>query len=366
MYSRDRKKKLKIAIDFLINSIEPKGGSRAFYSRLYHPLKGWSNMYPETTGYIIPTFINIGKTFKRQDTIDKAMLMADWLLSIQNKDGSFISGLYNKRAKKKSIFNSAQIIIGLVNAYKFTNEEKYLNAAINCGQWIVGSQNKQNGMWDKYNYVDNFTPSYFTRVAWPLLMIWEITKDEKLKSGATLTLDAIYKKKLENGFIKDSGFQPSSIIFTHTIAYTIRGFYESAQILNDKKYEDIAVNLSEKFLKKYELNSFMPGAFTESFKGINSFECLTGHAQLAIMWLKIHKRFDDLRYLNASLKILDRVSLLIPSYTFIKRKGGVPGSYPFWGKYMIFRQPNWATKFFIDAILLENESLKSLKKSLSI
>ena len=101
MYSRDRKKKLKIAIDFLINSIEPKGGSRAFYSRLYHPLKGWSNMYPETTGYIIPTFINIGKTFKRQDTIDKAMLMADWLLSIQNKDGSFISGLYNKRAKKR-------------------------------------------------------------------------------------------------------------------------------------------------------------------------------------------------------------------------------------------------------------------------
>ena len=45
------------------------------------------------------------------------------------------------------------------------NEEKYLNAAINCGQWIVDSQNKQNGLWDKYNYVDNFTPSYFTRVA---------------------------------------------------------------------------------------------------------------------------------------------------------------------------------------------------------
>jgi hypothetical protein len=91
----------------------------------------------------------------------------------------------------------------------------------------------------------------------------------------------------------------------------------------------------------------------------------TGHAQLAIMWLKIYNKYDDLRYLNASLKILDRVSLLIPCYTFIKRKGGVPGSYPFWGKYMIFRQPNWATKFFIDAILLEDEALKSLKRSLS-
>ena len=34
-------------------------------------------------------------------------------------------------------------------------------------------------------------------------------------------------------------------------------------------------------------------------------------------------------------------------------KGAIPGAYPIYGWYAPFCYPNWAAKFFIDALLLE-------------
>ncbi len=33
-------------------------------------------------------------------------------------------------------------------------------------------------------------------------------------------------------------------------------------------------------------------------------------------------------------------------------KGAIAGSFPLWGNYMTFVYPNWASKFFIDALML--------------
>ena len=33
--------------------------------------------------------------------------------------------------------------------------------------------------------------------------------------------------------------------------------------------------------------------------------------------------------------------------------GGLPGSFPTWGQYMRFALPNWAAKFYLDALLLQ-------------
>jgi len=56
-----RLKEISLVFNFLLKSISTEGGSRGYYSRLYNPFLGWSKMYPETTGYLIPTFINYGE-----------------------------------------------------------------------------------------------------------------------------------------------------------------------------------------------------------------------------------------------------------------------------------------------------------------
>lgn len=359
-----REKNLQLSMKFLMESIDTsKGGSRAYYSRLYNPIFGWSLMYPETTGYIIPTFITYGKKFKQDIVINKAIEMADWLISIQYDDGSFPGGLFKKSNMKKSIFNSSQIIIGLVNIYNETKDEKYLESSIKCANWIVKNQNN-DGSWLEYNYKKNYTPSYYTRAAWPLLMVWELNGDDKLKDAAVKTLDLIYKRELKNGFIKHSGFERNSYAFIHTIAYVIRGFFEASQILNNNAFEDISIEWSKVFLRKLEINGKLPGAYFDNYKKVDYFECLTGYCQLAIIWLKIFNKINDPRFANCAIKAIDRVSKFVPKYSFLKKKGGVPGSHPFYGRYMMFRQPNWATKFFIDAILLEKDILKQIESKL--
>ena len=361
---KNRNTKLHLAMEFLIDSIDPNNyGSRAFFSRLYNPISGWSLMYPETTGYIIPTFITYGKKFKQEIVIHKAIEMADWLLSIQYDDGSFPGGLFKKGITEKSIFNSSQIIIGLVNIYNETKDDKYLEASIKCANWIVRNQSDR-GIWIKYNYEKGFTPSYYTRVSWPLLMVWKLNGDQKLKDAAIKTLELIYNRKLKNGFIKYSGFKMNSYSFIHTIAYVIRGFFESSQILNNNTYEDMSIEWSKVFLRKFEINGKLPGAYFDNYKKVDYFECLTGYCQLAIIWFKIFNKINDPRFVNCAMKAIDRVSNFVPKYSFLKKKGGVPGSYPFYGKYMMFRQPNWATKFFIDAMLMEKDILKRIESKL--
>ena len=355
-----------MSIKFLIDSIDKNhGGSRAYFSRLYNPIDGWSSMYPETSGYIIPTFLDYGKRFDSELVKSKAIILADWLLSIQNSDGSFPGLLYSKNNRTKSVFNSAQIIIGLVSIYKYTNSNNYLNALTKCANWIVENQNT-DGSWIKYNYQPGYTPSYYTRVSWPILLASELSRDKNLERAAIKTLKFVQNRKLNNAFIKNSGFDKNSYAYTHTIAYVIRGFLESSIILGNEEFKESAIDWAEVLLRKFELNGKLPGAYYDNYKKIGYFECLTGYCQLAIIWLKIFKIDNDYRYVNGALKALDRVSKFLPKFTFIKKKGGVPGSYPFYGKYMFMRQPNWATKFFIDAILLEEVVLNEIGKNIEL
>jgi uncharacterized protein YyaL (SSP411 family) len=355
----NREEILKVALEFLMESIDHEnGGSRAYFSRILNPRSGWSAMYPETSGYIIPTLILCSEKFNEDIYMIKATQMANWLLSIQFEDGGFPALLYNKNNLEKSIFNSAQILIGLVSIYKETGFEKYLIAILKCANWIITNQNI-DGSWTKFNYKKDFTPSYYTRVAWPLLLVWELTYDDRIMIAANKTLQLIAKRKGENGFIKYSGFEKNSYAFTHTIAYVIRGFFESSQILNNNEYEEISVKWSEYLVSSFLLNGKLPGAYFDNNKKVGYYECLTGYCQLAIIWLKTYDLTNDARFkIGASLAI-DRVSNLLPKKNFLYKKGGVQGSYPFFGRYYLFRQPNWATKFFIDAIILESGLIKS-------
>lgn len=360
-----RKQNLDLAVQFLEKSIDSKTkGSRAFYTRVYYPLSGWSAPYPETTGYIITTFYKIAQRLPEYSRLtEKATRMADWIVSIQNADGSLPGGLYKGNSDNKSIFNTAQMIKGLVAAYEVTGDNKYLDSATRAALWIAESQNP-DGSWTKYAYQGTFSPSYYTRVTWPILLVYQKTNNNKIKEAAIRGLDYITAKKLPNGFIADSGFKPNTYAFLHTIAYTLEGFIDSAIILDNEKYWQAGYDLSEKLLRQLELKGNLAGAYYEDMRGVNWYECITGHSQMAVTWNKIFLKNNDPRFVNAGSKILDivcsRQTLVNPLFT----KGGFTGSHPFWGRYIAFRQPNWAAKFFLDAVLLEDEAYAKIENTI--
>jgi len=128
---------------------------------------------------------------------------------------------------------------------------------------------------------------------------------------------------------------------------------------------DDAIRAVEKsawvLLRKFETNKFLAGAYEADFKRGLRFTCLTGNAQMSCVWLRLFEVTDDLRYLNAALKMNEMLKQLVPVRGGRGIAGGVSGSYPVWGRYQPLRYISWGCKFFADALLLEQRLKRSFE-----
>ena len=98
----------------------------------------------------------------------------------------------------------------------------------------------------------------------------------------------------------------------------------------------------------------MPAKYNNQWQGAeNTYSCLTGNAQLGILYYKYYQILNDQHFYqiyNEILNSLKTVQCLSSNNTGIR--GGIPGSYPIWGEYMRYIYPNWAAKYFADLILI--------------
>ena len=148
----------------------------------YTLLKGWSRSYPETTGYIIPTFLAFARYTGRTDFVDRGIRMADWLLSLQAADGSFGGGVAGGK-RWPSVFDTGQILFGLLEAHSVSGENDYLDAAVSAGEWLVAVQDRDGGWPGRYDFMGK-RHAYNARVAWPLLLVARrLRRGSLLRSG---------------------------------------------------------------------------------------------------------------------------------------------------------------------------------------
>ena len=348
---------LRLTGQWLLKSIEKgKGGSCAHYSI---PL-GWSKPYPETTGYLIPTLLRLSGFLDDSRYSVAALNLGEWLLSIQSEDGSWHGGLHPSRKSKASVFNTGQILKGMMALSKHTGDQKFLDAADNGASWLAAGVNEL-GFWPAGDYKASETPSYYSHVAWPILQVWETTRNDDQRAAAERFLDMTLERKLPNGIIGRWGFDDEGAAFTHTIAYTIRGFQESARLIGDyERYGRPMEQILNYFIKKSELrNGRLPGEFSDDLSENNKYVCLTGNAQLAICILLMEHVESDLRLVNAAAKLVDYIgSVQATNNPISGLRGGVAGSHPVWGRYMFMRYPNWAAKYYCDALMMLSHRLE--------
>ena len=201
----------------------------------YHLINKWSGSYVETSGYIIPSLLEFGRWKNDKVITDKAILSADWLMRVQKKNGAFQGGCIDEN-KPEVVFNTGQVIRGLQSAYKYTNDQKYLNAAIKACDWLCEIQ-EHDGYWKKNAFM-SVPRVYDSYVDAPLLMIHGITGKEIYKEKAIKNLNWIVEKKqLTNGWFEDcdNTIKRNERPILHTISYTIDGLIECGIILNNKK-----------------------------------------------------------------------------------------------------------------------------------
>lgn len=327
----------------------------------YHMNLGFSYAYPETSGHILSTLIKASAYFNDPKYLDRARDIVNFLLRVQMKNGAHQSFEYVEgREQKPAVFNTGQIMLGLIAWYNQTKDHRVLESLHRSAEWLLSVQ-QEDGSWHGSWQLDSYgivKPSNYSRVAWPLALLAKISLKEQYSLSALRFLEWLLTRiDFKTGWIDNMGFSREDHekrrSLTHTMAYAYRGLFECALLFNRKDLIDIVQKASRNIINNYYSSGFLCGVYDSSWNEVVKYSCLTGNCQLSVIWLKLFKYYNDKFFLKAARSAVEQVK----SYQNLSSlnpgiRGAIAGSKPIWGGYITYAYPNWAAKFFIDALLL--------------
>lgn len=336
---------LSMAVDWLCRAHDQGRDGGVSYG--YSLRGGWRPPYIETTGYITCTFFNLAQCFGRGEHFERAVRMARWLCSVQNPDGSFGNPRFGTGG---IVFDTGQDLFGLVRGFRETRDESLLAAARRAGDWLVAVADAE-GRWTR-NTFNGIPHVYNSRSAWALLELHALAPGPHDLRVAKANLDWAVAEQVD-GWFREVAFERGVPPYTHTIAYAIRGLWESSRIVPDPAWERAAVRGADAVLSRLRRSGFLPGRIDVDGRPAATYCCLTGNVQMAIIWHKLHAHTGQPRYRDAAelatRYVLDTQDVETRDDDV---RGAVAGSHPIWGGYAPFSYPNWATKFLVDALLV--------------
>lgn len=324
MLQRETKKKIESRPDYLgvykkaiswieANTIVEKTG-KSIINNTNCP-KG----YPEVTGYYIPTLIRWGY---RELAID----YAKWLISIQHDDGSW----YDTFDQMSYVFDTAQILKGLLAAYSIWPDENVKNSIIKGAMWLTGNIQHDG----KFKAADESIwkmPKTYSELIhlYCLSPIREVgiqfSRPELLKM-VDLSIDYYKQNHMEEILHFD--------LLSHFYAYVMEAL----------------VDLGELELAKTAMNNIANFQTEDgAVPGYNDVHwvCSTGLFQLALTWFRV----GDIKRGNKAFSYACRLQ---------NESGGWYGSYPSAedesNDYFAASEISWAVKYFLDALYYKNKA----------
>lgn len=315
-------------------------------SHSYEIGKGWLPSYPETTGYIIPTLLNIWKEEGNQEARQRALEMAEWELSVQLPNGA-IAGL---TAPDPVVFDTGQVVFGWVSAYQATQDERFLEAATRAGSWLLEVMD-EDGAWRRFTGSRAGT-TFDARVAWALAELGLAGNEERFSIAARRFLDWSLGQEDGRGWFDKNCLTDDSQPLLHTIAYTAQGQLEAGVLLNDSRFIEAASRTARELAARANSRGRMAGRYDRAWKPAVRWACLTGMAQMSAVWSRLYALTQDPLLSEAA----ERVNGFLGSTQDRTSgngglRGGIRGSFPVSGAYCRYQVPNWATKFFLDAMM---------------
>lgn len=314
----------------------------------------WAPSYPETTGYIIPTMYRYAAITGDEDSRARARRMADWEIDIQLPDGGVLAGALGD-SDKPTVFNTGQVIFGWVRAFEEEQDERYRDAAVRASAWLCDIMD-DDGCWRKFGspMTGKDINTYNTRSAWSLARTHQITGEKRFLDAAVRNCEWALTQARANGWLETNCLQDNAQPFTHTIAYAMRGLLEIGDYTGREDFMLAARKIGDAMLAALPADGRLPGRFDADWKPTVKWSCLTGDSQLGINWGRLFQITGEARYRDATTRILGFVKqtqqLASDERAVV---GGIKGSHPINGGYHPWQYPNWATKFYADALMMD-------------
>lgn len=282
-------------------------------------------VYPEVTGYYIPTLIQWGE-------IDLALSYAKYMCSLQKEDGAW----YDSADEYPYIFDTAQILKGLVAVYKYLPEVKE-NIIKGC-DWLLSQMDSNGRLKPAFDGCFPKDDTFYSELIHTYCLS-PLVDASKMFNKPEYEQAAI---KIKNYYI--TNYKEKILNFSllsHFYAYVMEALYDLGEI---DLCRQSMMNL-EKYRNK---KGGIPG-----LKNV-PWVCSTGIFQLAVVWYKLGEleKGNSLFYYALSLQ---------------NETGGWYGSYPapsvfarfYTGRkkpyYFPDEEISWANKYFLDALALKEK-----------
>ncbi len=328
------------------------GGVSAYYDRKN---RRWAAAYPETTGYIIPTFYRYAGFSGQDEYRERAKRMAIWETDIQFPEGGVRAGTMDATPVVPTIFNTGQVLFGWLAAWGQTREPRFRDSLIRAAEWLLAAQDA-DGAWRRFAspFAVHRVNTYNTRVAFALARAGKALGETRYLDAAVRNVRWALTQMRSNGWLENNDLEDNTRPLTHTIAYATRGILEVGLITADTAFVDAAARIAHAVAGSQRRDGALPGRLDAEWKPASRWSCVTGNAQMAIIWQRLVQETGDhawrvpaerVNHFNLSIQNLSAADLGV--------RGGIQGSYPLRGAYMSCRFPNWAAKFFADALLLQ-------------
>jgi hypothetical protein len=289
--------------------------------------------------------------------------MADWEIGILLPCGAVMGGMVNSNPTP-AVFNTGQVLLGWSAVYAATGDARYADAARKAADWLVEIQHA-DGQWLEGNsdFALKTATLYNVRAAWGLCEVGFALDERRYVDAAIRNAEYCLRRQLPNGWYEDCCLTDPVRPLLHTIAYTMQGLVGIGKLTGRDDFVDAANRTARSLQAHVSEDGFLPGRFDRTFRGCVSWCCLTGVAQTSAVW-------SDLCLLGCGASYRDTVKR-VNDYLCrhhdvtnqdVSLRGGVAGSWPVWGGYGQYKVLNWATKFFVDALLREEELLRRRKE----
>ena len=321
-------------------------------ARDYSLVAGWSTSYPETTGYILPTFLEYARRTGRGDMRERARRMADWFVRIQLPGGAFQGGRVDSEPRVPVTFNTGQILLGLAAAQ--AEFGAYGETLRRAADWLVQTQDS-DGCWRSHPtpFAAAGEKDYETHVAWGLIEADRVEPGRRYAQAAMTNVCWALASQGADGWFSKCCLDDPSRPLTHTIAYALRGVLEAYRFSRDASFLDAARRTGDGLLHALQPDGRLPGRLHPGWRSAVDWVCLTGSAQTAHCWLLLHQFTGESRYADAALKTNQFVRRTVRLDGQVQTRGAVKGSFPIDGDYGRYQYLSWAAKFLADSLMLE-------------
>jgi hypothetical protein len=325
----------------------------------YSLYEGWAPSYPETTGYILQSFLWYYDLFADDDILARARRMAHWEVDIQMPEGATPGGSGPDRPIPVA-FNTGQVLLGWAEYLRRQNDPRIRAAATRAGRWLVASmEGSPYFVGAVSSEAEHGDLSYNTMVSWGLAELADVLGDDVLAQAAHRSASHYAELIDDANWPVRSGFSDADSAFplTHTLGYTVQGLLEVGRLSGDRALVDAAKGILDAARRIIDpATGFLPGRVRPGWSRGARWGCPTGSAQFAYSYLRlVLTGRGEPGYLDLAARLVDWVIQTQVSEGSGRPEiaYGVRGSYPFdFRGYQAVTLPNWAAKFLVDALML--------------